>query len=217
MRRKGFTLIELLVVIAIIAILAAILFPVFAKAREKARTSSCQSNLKQLSIGLLQYVQDYDETLPKRYFAVEAQSWRMVIQPYLKSDQVFRCPSNTTNNNLSLDGVIRCSYGANGQDNQNTPMNRNAVVALAAIDAPAQLIMLAETTRTWSEAPIMTNTGTSFYAGHSGMGNFAFADGHVKSLKWSSTGTPANLWQLGAQGSAASFQTNLNGVDAVYP
>jgi len=216
MRRKGFTLIELLVVIAIIAILAAILFPVFAKAREKARTSSCQSNLKQLSIGLMQYTQDYDETLPRRYFAAEAQSWRVVIQPYLKSEQVFRCPSNTANNNISLDGVMRSSYGANGQDNQNTPMNRNATVALAAIDAPAQLIMVAETTRTWSEAPIMTNSGTSFYAGHSGMGNFAFADGHVKTMKWSATGTPANLWQLGAQGTAATFLNNLTGVDSAY-
>ena len=63
MRRRGFTLIELLVVIAIIAILAAILFPVFARARENARKANCQSNLKQVSLGLMQYVQDYDETM----------------------------------------------------------------------------------------------------------------------------------------------------------
>ncbi len=68
MRRKGFTLIELLVVIAIIAILAAILFPVFARAREKARQTSCLSNLKQLSLGVLMYAQDYDERLPMLYF-----------------------------------------------------------------------------------------------------------------------------------------------------
>src|SRR5947208_15971108 len=69
-RRNGFTLIELLVVIAIIAILAAILFPVFAQAREKARAISCVSNEKQVSLGVLMYVQDYDETFPRHYYYV---------------------------------------------------------------------------------------------------------------------------------------------------
>ena len=97
-RKLGFTLIELLVVIAIIAILAAILFPVFAKAREKARQSSCQSNVKQIEIGLLQYCQDYDETLPWGYIYVGANwySWAHEVYPYVKNQQLFTCPSDTS-------------------------------------------------------------------------------------------------------------------------
>ena len=102
--RRGFTLIELLVVIAIIAILAAILFPVFAKAREKARQTSCLSNLRQLGTGLLSYAQDYDERLPA---AATWCNWGNVqfnrqymqqTQPYIKSYQLFACPSMNTRN-----------------------------------------------------------------------------------------------------------------------
>ncbi|MGE5530650.1 MAG: prepilin-type N-terminal cleavage/methylation domain-containing protein, partial [Bacteroidota bacterium] len=86
MSRRGFTLIELLVVIAIIAILAAILFPVFAKAREKARQSSCLSNTKQIGLSMMQYIQDYDEQLPKHYFqtpaGVNIASIITVLAPY---------------------------------------------------------------------------------------------------------------------------------------
>ena len=94
-KTSAFTLIELLVVIAIIAILAAILFPVFGRARENARRSSCQSNLKQIGLGVIQYAQDYDEIMPP----VRNQStggntpWHFLVQPYLKSTQIFRCPS----------------------------------------------------------------------------------------------------------------------------
>ncbi len=98
--KNGFTLIELLVVIAIIAILAAILFPVFARARENARRASCQSNLKQITLGIKQYVQDYDELYPtylgNNDSATAEWGWAGAIQPYVKSTQIFQCPSEPT-------------------------------------------------------------------------------------------------------------------------
>src|SRR5580658_8541822 len=96
-RKAGFTLIELLVVVAIIALLAAILFPVFARARENARRASCQSNLKQIGMGLLQYAQDYDDTMVTQdtagnnyrfvinYANVTTANWITATQPYVKS------------------------------------------------------------------------------------------------------------------------------------
>ena len=98
-RHSAFTLIELLVVIAIIAALAAILFPVFAKAREKARQAACMSNLKQIGLGILQYNQDFDETFPLSVVTPVATpppgalvGWADAIQPYIKNRQVFSCP-----------------------------------------------------------------------------------------------------------------------------
>ena len=96
---SGFTLIELLVVIAIIAILAAILFPVFAQAREQARLASCASNVRQMTLAFRQYSQDYDENLPPRRIdnpttKKHAANWKHIVQPYIKNYDVFKCPSN---------------------------------------------------------------------------------------------------------------------------
>jgi prepilin-type N-terminal cleavage/methylation domain-containing protein/prepilin-type processing-associated H-X9-DG protein len=107
-RSAGFTLIELLVVIAIIAILAAILFPVFAQAREKARAISCLSNLKQIGLGLYMYVEDYDEMMPTAFAAVAPINggdpgcpidYESQIEPYVKNQQLYKCPSDGTARN----------------------------------------------------------------------------------------------------------------------
>src|SRR5438874_1774595 len=101
-RKNAFTLIELLVVIAIIAILAAILFPVFAQAREKARGISCLSNLKETTLAFQMYLQDYDEVMvPHRTFWPIASNttltarWPFLCQPYIKNWQIFHCPSGS--------------------------------------------------------------------------------------------------------------------------
>ncbi|RYG57804.1 DUF1559 domain-containing protein, partial [bacterium] len=124
-RLKGFTLIELLVVIAIIAILAAILFPVFGRARENARRSSCQSNLKQIGLGFIQYTQDYDEKLPppgtcgapgSGCFTADTAgqfgSWSQRLHPYLKSSQIYACPSNTANRTTRDGAIAALNYPA---------------------------------------------------------------------------------------------------------
>jgi prepilin-type N-terminal cleavage/methylation domain-containing protein/prepilin-type processing-associated H-X9-DG protein len=119
--RKGFTLIELLVVIAIIAILAAILFPVFAKAREKARQITCASNLKQIGLGFAQYIQDYDEAYPNGIdgSGLDLCGWPAQISPYIKSTGVLKCPDDATQpgtvSELGQTGITTApvSYGAN--------------------------------------------------------------------------------------------------------
>jgi len=95
MRQRGFTLIELLVVIAIIAILAAILFPVFARAREKARQSSCTSNCKQIGLAFQMYATDYDQMYPGTWVGYPVTIWAHVLQPYIKNAQVMTCPSKS--------------------------------------------------------------------------------------------------------------------------
>ena len=121
MARKAFTLIELLVVIAIIAILAAILFPVFAQAREKARTVSCLSNCKQIALGQMMYGQDYDETIvpwcgiDRNSNVIDIQKqfvWTVLLQPYIKNQQIFKCPSY--NEATKIKGMDAADCDGNG-------------------------------------------------------------------------------------------------------
>jgi prepilin-type N-terminal cleavage/methylation domain-containing protein/prepilin-type processing-associated H-X9-DG protein len=140
--RRGFTLIELLVVIAIIAVLAAILFPVFAQAREKARQASCLSNVKQIGVGAMMYAQDYDET-----FMVGANNtpggnfrWYRDIAPYIKNNVIRNCPSNTRR--VVRDGSWT-NYGINVSISPWGDWKRP--VSLAEINAPAGLVLASDT------------------------------------------------------------------------
>ena len=185
---RGFTLIELLVVIAIIAILAAILFPVFAKAREKARQSSCSSNTKQLSVGILQYLQDYDESFPPNYMgkwadaainplgydAADGQNyhwWDCRIVPYLKNMQIWRCPSTAT----------AVSYG-NDYGRPAFIYDSVTPLPLSKFQTVANTIMLGE--KGAGGGPYILSA--QYYActdRHNSGANYAYVDGHVKWLK----------------------------------
>ncbi len=213
--RRGFTLIELLVVIAIIAILAAILFPVFARAREKARVASCQSNLKQLATAALMYAQDYDEmtfALSLRWPDTNATyspnqgpigsdpnfnyhpdygywySWVTMIYPYVKNDQVFRCPSTT----WSCYGV---AYGTPGYG--LSPAGRvdlfNTPKALADFTRPAETFMLADKQAGGGPQYLLINQYYACTNRHNEGGVCAFMDGHVKWLK-SNVGPIGHGW-----------------------
>jgi len=148
---KGFTLIELLVVIAIIAILAAILFPVFAQAREKARAVSCLSNTKQVGLAILQYVQDYDECMPSGFAgALPGNAWAGQTYPYMKNAQVYKCPDDTTQPvaaSASSFAKYPCSYIFNFNIPEYAP-------ALAALNAPANTVLCAEGVNDTAEIPV---------------------------------------------------------------
>ena len=211
---KGFTLIELLVVIAIIAILAAILFPVFARARENARKSSCQSNLKQIGLGVLQYVQDYDERFPRiAATGTISAGWADRIQPYLKSTQLLKCPSFTgTTQNTDPFAVGYTSYWfSRSIDDPNSP---GAGMAQAAILNPTLTILNGDGGSASPHTTAAFNAngcnaggappGTGLAGGCTGSPglatnltaagqqhleglNVSFADGHVKWYKASTT------------------------------
>jgi prepilin-type N-terminal cleavage/methylation domain-containing protein/prepilin-type processing-associated H-X9-DG protein len=209
----GFTLIELLVVIAIIAILAAILFPVFARARENARRASCQSNLKQIGLGIMQYTQDFDELYPLRrtnniplpangtLAAVAAQSetpWHFVVQPYVKSYQLFKCPSNTATgwqdrtNDLVPRSYVASNNGT-GDFGGTGPINNG--VAMSQVISPAQVLMVGEHPDR-HHPEYWNNSNDTRVQNHLGNSNWLFADGHVKALKPTATGTPINMWNV---------------------
>ena len=199
--RRGFTLIELLVVIAIIAILAAILFPVFARAREKARQSSCLSNLKQLGTAGMMYMQDYDEThwltsAAHLTACATAQTpgavWYHALEPYVKNAQVFKCPSDRGQSaewGTSWDerpgattGVYPSSVGMSFALSYGTNHNQNGV-AMAQVQYPAETGMIFECTRILSYES--TSGDYRRYirdaATHNDQFNVAYMDGHAKS------------------------------------
>ena len=190
-KTRGFTLIELLVVIAIIAILAAILFPVFAKAREKARQSSCSSNTKQIALGILMYCQDYDERfgnlgicgLPWSY------RWTDMIYPYVKNTQLFLCPSASGGDTGGV-SVPGSNYGFNIWN-----YRANGWYQVVNVPAPASTILVGDRAagcvRILGPKCVISTCGC--YGGaspvqnnhyltdrHNEGANFAFCDGHVK-------------------------------------
>ncbi|RYG69050.1 DUF1559 domain-containing protein [bacterium] len=194
-RKSAFTLIELLVVIAIIAILAAILFPVFGRARENARRSSCQSNLKQIGLGIMQYTQDYDESYPSTDMGSGAGTgrvtWDIVIQPYLKSSQIIVCPSDSAGQKIdhpvhgrsagrSYTGVVQV-LGDLGQG--------YAPLKIAAVQATALTVMVAERDQpnylnlNWAAYNSVEDLGPNLAFRHLETANFLFCDGHVKALR----------------------------------
>lgn len=144
-RKSGFTLIELLVVIAIIAILAAILFPAFARARENARRASCQSQMKQIGLGILQYGQDYDEMMvPAVRLGNDGTGelwWPRMIDPYIKSDQIYFCPSSRADfrkfNNAAT-GAYREGVAINVGYWDQESVNRSPVVGLHTLLSPTK-------------------------------------------------------------------------------
>ena len=214
---RAFTLIELLVVIAIIALLAAFLFPVFQKVRENARRTTCQSNLKQIGLALVQYTGDNDDTLPPGAYADPVDTsltitWRQLVFPYVKSVAVFTCPSNPYNAMYTdVDNfTFFASYGSN--DSLLQP-GGTMTTALNDIQNPSTVFMIGESDGTGyklNDPPnpplLSSNCGmcdlhpadshTDLFAGHFTRSNWLFADGHVKALRPTQTCQGTDIWDL---------------------
>jgi prepilin-type N-terminal cleavage/methylation domain-containing protein/prepilin-type processing-associated H-X9-DG protein len=221
--RRGFTLIELLVVIAIIAILAAILFPVFARAREKARQASCTSNLKQLSLGMIMYASDFDGTLPLGTpgcvaMGTAPRQWYFTISPYVKNGAIYRCPSfraGFINNAGCGAGDARgCSVYAPGQDslsygytiggasNLQNNGNTSCCSSRGGVDVkfPAETFLLADAAR--------ANIGGGLWAGNGACAG-SFSDGICAPITFASGVNCAN-GTCGFGGTYAERLASLN-------
>jgi prepilin-type N-terminal cleavage/methylation domain-containing protein/prepilin-type processing-associated H-X9-DG protein len=211
-KRSGFTLIELLVVIAIIAILAAILFPVFAQAREKARMQQCLSNMKQIGTGIYNYLQDWDECYPMNRYPDKYASnvntpsgldgshtwWKQSVEPYIKSVQVFKCPSNPMGDTLDLTGRYPVSYAYNGGAFWEYPYGVYGPTSLSDIKEPAETIFILETLN--RDCPDMgpwcLGPGVNQWLWRHMKGcNWIFADCHAKWMKLQQTMTPKEMWK----------------------
>lgn len=212
-QRPAFANIEMFLVLAIIAILAAVLFPVFSHAREQARRISCLSQEKSLGLSLLMYMQDYDETQPRCQNYLAHTSWRQDVLPYFKkyvktNAETLACPTNPnrglrSRNNPETrndDSDIHLSYALNNNDANGVggACNRKAgAVSLANITSPAQVIGMVESTAYYSDFVVTASVeeeGGKFHANdstgktghlftHHGRSNFWFMDGHAKSMK----------------------------------
>jgi prepilin-type N-terminal cleavage/methylation domain-containing protein/prepilin-type processing-associated H-X9-DG protein len=190
--RRGFTLIELLVVIAIIAILAAMLFPVFVRAREKARQASCGSNLRQVGLALRMYCQDYDDTDVRAYYGTGAAAyrWHQAVQPYLRSAELFRCLSAPQRKD-PYSGLYMC-FGLNSY-NFDPGIYPSFWYGPpdSALQDPSGTIYVAD-----SQHPTDTNQGSYYVGGgalfaepvprvsyrHNERFNALWYDGHVKAM-----------------------------------
>ena len=211
-RSSAFTLIELLVVIAIIAILAAILFPVFARARENARRSSCQSNLKQVALGFKQYIQDYDEKYPlANAGSTNATGWAIQIQPYLKSSQIFQCPSeptapfNTdpTNANYGNSGYSDYYYNYNLRNGPNEASLDFISNTILNGDGPST-----DAASTRSADPLNTVSTARHLEGN----NYSYTDGHVKWLRFGKVlgGDQSNAGQCGQPSGTSAASSSVS-------
>jgi len=214
--RYAFTLIELLVVMAVIAILAAILFPVFAASREKARAVGCLSNERQLALSIRLYAQDYDEFLPIGDSAdspAPRHTWRALVLPYVKNLHVYRCPSNSWADSMrqvyqslypgDVALGIQISYAGNVWWAQNLIwqfVGHGNGVSLAEVDAapggPATKILLAESRIPWPDLAGWSNvlqvwegdtSGHGQFMHHQKFINFAYFDGHSKARRLKET------------------------------
>lgn len=200
--RRGFTLIELLVVIAIIAVLAAILFPVFAQAREKARQATCQSNLKQIGSAVAMYAQDFDEALPNSGSGIKADVVKL-LEPYTKQafgQGIWKCPSHTR---FTPQSGWTSSVGYNveyllapGPDYPHSGYNgfANSGVALAFLQHPAETLCFMDQTappgnvNLWSYVTRPGDTENTDGFGrphfrHLSQANVLFCDAHVKTVQ----------------------------------